>query len=72
MNYKGSSLVDRVGVDLETVAKPLLATYCFWAYLKSGSNREPLVSTFKSGTNRKKENIFVFGTTYQPISSDIK
>ena len=66
-----SALVDRVGV--ETVAKSLLTTYCFWAYLKSGTNREPRVSTFKSGTNRDKIlDFFFFGTTYQPISSDMK
>ena len=47
-------------VGVETVAKALLPTYCFWAYLKSGTNREPLVSTFKSGTNRDKIFFFVF------------
>ena len=67
-----STLVDRVGV--ETVAKSLLPNYCFGAFLKSGTNREPLVSTFKSGTITGTRFLFFsfFGTTYQPISSDIK
>ena len=62
----GNTLVNQVGV--ETVAKSLLPTYCFGAYLMSVTNREPLVSTFKSGTNRDK--IFYFFVFRKDVPTD--